>query len=189
MTTLLSALWRSPAARLLVPIAIGSTLLSCTPSKVSQCNKLADAVNKMRPIAEQFQQENKTFDAAAKAASAKNDFNGVKAAAANAATAFTGLTTRLDGLVQEIQGTNLQDETLVGLKNRYVENATAINDSFKGITNVLITISKLENSPKGLQDLSRAGRGLSQTASTMGRLIQAETLLVSDFNKYCEVNK
>jgi len=175
--------------RSLVPVAIASALLGCTPSKVSQCNKLADTVNKMRPIAEQFQQENKNFDAAAKAASARNDFNGVKAAAANAATAFNGITGKLDGLIQDLQKLNLQDEKLVSLKEQYVQNATAINASFKEITNALTTVSTLENSPKGLQDLNTAGRSLTTTAQRMGSLIQAETQLVADFNQYCEVKK
>lgn len=169
--------------------AIASTVLSCTPSKVSQCNQLSDSVNQMRPLAEQFQQENQNFDAAAKAAGARNDFNGVKAAAANAATAFGGISNKLDTLIQNIQTMNLQDEQLVSLKNRYVQNATAINNSFKEITNALTTVSKLENSPKGLQDLTTAGRTLTATAQKMSGLIQAETQLVADFNQYCEVKK
>lgn len=176
-------------ARSLVPMAIAATLLGCTPSKVSQCNKLADTVNKMRPIAEQFQQENKNFDAAAKAASARNDFNGVKMAAANAATAFGGITGKLDSLIQDIQKMNLQDEKLVSLKERYAQNATAINASFKEITNALTTVSQLENSPKGLQDLNTAGRSLTTTAQRMSSLIQSETQLVTEFNQYCEVKK
>ena len=180
---------RSPLVRFLLPLAIAGTLISCTPSKISQCNKLADSVNKMRPIAEQFQQENNAFDAAAKTASARNDFNGVKTAAGTAASGFTKLTQQLDELIKNIQGINLQDETLVGLQNRYVQNATAISAAFKDITNALTTISTLENSPKGLKDLNAAGQTLSATAQKMGGLIEAETQLVSDFNKYCEVQQ
>lgn len=169
--------------------AIAATLLSCTPSKTAQCNRLAETVNKMRPIAEQFQQENKNFDAAAQAASARNDFNGVKVAAANAAQAFGEITGKLESLIKDIQTTNLQDEKLVSLKDRYVQNATAINNSFKEITNALITISQLENSPKGLQNLNAASQTLSTTAQKMGGFIQAETQLVADFNQYCEVKQ
>jgi len=189
MMMLCQAVTRSPLVRILLPMAIASTLWSCTPSKVAQCNRLSESVNKMRPIAEQFQQENKTFDAATKAASAKNDFNGVKAAAGNAANAFNTLSGQLDGLIKDVQGVNLQDETLVNLKNRYAQNAIAINTSFREIASALATISQLENSPKGLQDLNAAGRSLNQTASTMNGLIQAETQLVNDFNTYCEVKK
>lgn len=175
--------------RLWLPGMAAIALASCTPSKISQCNKLADSVNKMRPIAEQFQQENKTFDAAAKAASAQNDFKGVKTAAGNAANGFNALTQKLDGLIKDIQAINLQDDKLVGLKDRYVQNAVAINASFKDISNALNTISTLENSPQGLQKLNVAGRNLTATAQKMGGLIQSESQLVSDFNQYCEVKK
>lgn len=187
MTTFFDAVTRSPRLRWLVPVAIAGMLASCTPSKVAQCNRLSETVNKMRPIAEQFQQENNNFEAAAKAASAKNNFNGVKVAAASTATAFSGLTGKMDGLIKEIEAVDLQDETLVNLKNRYVQNASAINASFKEITSALTTVSQLENSQKGLQDLNMAGRSLTQSANTMNGLIRAETQLVGDFNKYCDV--
>lgn len=175
--------------RSLVLVTIAGALISCTPSKVSQCNKLSNTVNKIRPIAEQFQQEGKNFEAAAKTAGAKNDLKGFKAAASNSANAFNQLISQLDGLVKEIQGVDLKDETLVGLQTRYVQNATAINTAFKDTSTALTTISKIENSPKGLKELESAGKNLSQTAGKMNTLVQEETRLVSDFNSYCEVDK
>ncbi|MDX2240474.1 MAG: hypothetical protein NW224_07315 [Leptolyngbyaceae cyanobacterium bins.302] len=184
-----SRFWHISLLRLGLVGTIALVLSSCTPSKISQCNKLADSVNKMRPIAEEFQQENKNFDAAAKTASAQNNFNGVKTAAGKAANGFNNLTQKLDGLINDIQGVNLQDETLVGLKQRYAQNAIAINASFKEISTALTTISTLENSPKGLQTLNVAGRNLTATAQKMNGLIQSETKLVEDFNQYCEVKQ
>jgi len=178
-----------PAARLLLPLAIAGIAVGCTPSKASQCNKLLEKVNQIRPIAEQFQQEGKSFEAAAKAAGAKNDLKGFKTSAASSANAFNELTGKMDGIIQEIQAVDLKDETLVQLKERYVQNATAVNALFKETTAALTTISQIENSPVGLKQLDQAGRSLTATAGKMNSRVQEENRLVSDFNNYCEVKK
>ncbi|MBF2029526.1 MAG: hypothetical protein IGS48_22665 [Oscillatoriales cyanobacterium C42_A2020_001] len=178
-----------PAARVLLPLAIAGVAAGCTPSKTSQCNRLLETVNKIRPVAEQFQQEGKSFEAAAKVAGAKNDLKGFKTSAANSANAFSGLTGKMDGIIKEIQSVDLKDETLVQLKDRYVQNATAVNGLFKDTTTALTTISQIENSPTGLKQLDQADRSLTATAGKMNSLVQEENRLVSDFNNYCEVKK
>jgi Rad3-related DNA helicase len=172
-----------------VILAIAVTLASCTENKASQCNKLSTTVNKIRPIAEKIQQEGKNFETAAKAAGAKNDLKAFKSAASTSASSFTGLIGQLDGLITEIKAIDLKDEKLVQLKERYVQNATSINTAFKDTSTALTSISKSDNSPKGLQDLQKAAGNLTQTASKMNSLVQEETKMVSDFNSYCEANK
>jgi uncharacterized coiled-coil DUF342 family protein len=180
---------RDFAGRGVVLMILASALVGCAENKASQCNKLSSTVNKIRPIAEKFQQEGKTFETAAKAAGAKNDLKAFKSAASSSAESFTGLITQLDGLITEIKGVDLKDEKLVGLKQRYVDNATAINTAFKDTSTALTSISKIDESPKGLQALQKAAGNLTETASKMNVLVQEETKMVSDFNEYCGVNK
>lgn len=178
-----------PVGQALVFLAIAGVVFGCTPKKVSQCNQLSATINKIRPTAEKFQQEGKTFEAEAKAAATRNDLAAVKTAAAKSANSFNALVEQFNGLIKEIQGLNLEDETLIGLKNRYVQNATALNTSLKEISNAFVVISQSENSPRGLKQLNSAEQKLTQTASTMNKLFQEESRLVSDFNNYCETRK
>ncbi|EKQ66608.1 hypothetical protein OsccyDRAFT_4395 [Leptolyngbyaceae cyanobacterium JSC-12] len=175
--------------RWLFLLAIAGITAGCVPSKAAQCNKLLEKVNKIRPVAEQFQQEGKNFEAAAKAAGAKNDLQGFKTSAAGSARAFNQLAEKMDDIIQEIQAVDLKDETLAQLKDRYVQNATAVNALFKETTTALTTISQIENSPTGLKQLDQAGRSLTATAGKMNSRVQEENQLVSDFNNYCEVKK
>lgn len=175
-------------ARILIALAITLTLSACN-SKASQCSKLSSAVNKIRPIAGQFQQEGKNFETAAKAAGAKNDLKAFRAAAATSAQGFSGLTGQMDGLIQEIQTLNLKDETLVGLQSRYVENAKAINSAFKETSTALTTISQIDKSPQGLKNLQQAAGTLTQTAGKMNTLVQEEGKMVTEFNAYCGEKK
>lgn len=178
-----------PARQALVLIAIAGIAVGCTSRKVAECNQLSATINKIRPTAEKFQQEGKNFEAEAKAAATRNDLAAVKTAAANSANSFNVLVGQFEGLIKEIQGLKLEDETLVGLKSRYVQNATAINTSLKNISNAFVVISQSENSPSGLKQLNNAEQRLTQTASTMNKLFQEEYRLVSDFNNYCETRQ
>ena len=176
-------------ARFWLLIAITGLIAGCTPSKVSQCNKLSSNVNKIRPIAEQFQTEGKAFETAAKAAITKNDLKAFKASAASSSEAFDKLINELNGLIKEIQQTNLKDETLVGLRDRYVQNATAINAAFQETSTALATISKVESNPQSLKALQQSITNLNQTATKMRTLVQEENQMVSEFNTYCGANK
>lgn len=177
-----------PVRRLLLPVAIAALLASCS-TKASECRKLSQSVNEIRPIADQIQQEGKKFEAAAKDAGVKNDLPAFKTAAADSAKAFDGLIGQLSGLISKIQDTSLKDETLVGIKDRYVQNATAINQSFQATSQALTTISKIESSPKGLQELKQAANSLTQTATKMNTLVQEESKLITEFSTYCEVDQ
>ncbi len=171
-------------ARILIALVVVLTLAACN-SKSSQCGKLSSTINKIRPIADQFQQEGKNFETATKAAGAKNDVNAFKAAATNSAKGFDDLTGQLDGLIQEIQTLQLKDESLVGLQGRYVQNAQAINSTFKDISTALTTIGESNNSAEGVKSRQQAISTLSQTTKKMSSLVQEEGKMVTDFNAYC----
>lgn len=173
----------------LVAIAIVLSLAGCSASKASQCSKLSDSVNKMRPLATNFQQEGKTYEDAVRAAATKNDFNAFKAASASSATAFNSLITDLDSLIKEIEAIDLKDETLIALKMRYLQNTIAMNSAFKGNSSALTTFSTIESSPQGLKDQQKAAAELTRSAATIQNLVVEEGRLVADFNNYCVEQK
>lgn len=169
----------------LVAIAIVLALAGCSASKASQCSKLSDSVNKMRPLAGKFQEEGKTYETAVRAAAAKNDFNAFKAASATSASAFNRSIADLDGLIKEIEAIDLKDETLIALKTRYLQNTIAMNSAFKGNSSALTTFSTIESSPQGLKDQQAAAAELTRSAATIQNLVVEEGRLVADFNNYC----
>jgi hypothetical protein len=173
----------------LVAIAIVLFLAGCSASKASQCGKLSDSVNKMRPLAGKFQQEGTTYETAVKAAATKNDFNAFKAASASSATAFNRLIADLDGLIKEIEAIDLKDETLLDLKMRYLQNTSAMNSAFKANSSALTTFSTIESSPKGLKNQQEAAADLTRSAATIQNLVVEEGRLVADFNNYCVEQK
>ncbi len=171
--------------RRLGAIAIVLILAGCSASKSSQCSKLSDSVNKMRPLAGKFQEEGKIYEAAVRSAAAKSDFNAFKAASATSATAFNRSIADLDGLIKEIDAIDLKDETLLSLKTRYLQNTIAMNSAFKDNSSALTTFSTLESSPQGLKDQQKATGDLTRSATTIQTLVIEEGRLVADFNHYC----
>ena len=170
-------------------IAIVLALASCSASKASQCSKLSESVNKMRPLAGKFQQEGKTYEAAVKAAATKSDFNAFKMASATSAAAFNRSIAELDGLIKEIDAIALKDETLLSLKKRYLQNTIAMNSAFKDNSSTLTTFSTIESSPQGLKDQQKAAADLTRSAATIQNLVVEEGRLVADFNNYCVEQK
>ena len=170
-------------------IAIVLALAACSASKASQCSKLSDSVNKMRPLAGKFQQEGKTYEAAVRAAATKSDFNAFKMASATSAAAFNRSIAELDGLIKEIDAIALKDETLLSLKKRYLQNTIAMNSAFKDNSSTLTTFSTIESSPQGLKDQQKAAADLTRSAATIQNLVVEEGRLVADFNNYCVEQK
>ncbi|GAB4327552.1 MAG: hypothetical protein OHK0047_13540 [Leptolyngbyaceae cyanobacterium] len=175
-------------ARMLIALA-AVLLLSACNSKSSQCSKLSSAINRIQPIAQQFQQESKNFETAAKAAGAKNDLKAFKAAAASSAQGFNTLTEKMDELIREIQALNLKDEMLIGLQGRYVENAKATNSTFREISSALTTIGESNNSAEGVESSQQAVVTVTQATQKLSTLVQEEGKMVTDFKSYCEGKK
>ncbi len=178
----------SSSVRILFALAIALSLSACN-GKSSQCSKLSSAINKIQPIAQQFQQESKNFETAAKAAGAKNDLKTFKAAATSSAQGFNTLTEKMDKLIQEIQALNLKDETLIGLQGQYVENAKATNTTFREISSALTTIGESNNSAEGLKSSQQAVATVTQATKKLSTLVQEEGKMVTDFKSYCEGKK
>ena len=170
-------------------IAIVLALAACSANKASQCSKLSESVNKMRPLAGKFQQEGKTYEAAVRAAATKSDFNAFKMASATSAAAFNRSIAELDGLIKEIDAIALKDETLLSLKKRYLQNTIAMNSAFKDNSSTLTTFSTIESSPQGLKDQQKAAADLTRSAATIQNLVVEEGRLVADFNNYCVEQK
>jgi phosphoenolpyruvate-protein kinase (PTS system EI component) len=175
--------WRRLGGIGAIALLCSGTLAACTNSKAAQCNTLSTAVNKVRPISEQVQQEGKSFTT--QATQARNDLKAYKTAAAVSANSFNAAVGQFNTVIQDIQAVNLSDETLNGLKQRYVQNATAISTALKETSAALEIISRVDSTPKGLKDSQQAVGQLAKVSTQMKTLTQEESRIVADFNAYC----
>ena len=75
-------------------------LVGCGPSKVAQCNQLAEVVNQTQGFMQEFETEIQTFS---ENASQVKNLDDIKSAASQYTTAVDKVVTNLDGLVGDLQ--------------------------------------------------------------------------------------
>jgi len=103
-------------------------LVGCGPSKVAQCNQLAEVVNQTQGFMQEFETEIQTFS---ENASQVKNLDDIKSAASQYTTAVDKVVTNLDGLVGDLQNTSLQDETLVQFRDSYIGVVEALARPYK----------------------------------------------------------
>jgi len=95
--------------------AIALLAVGCGESKVSQCNRLAEIVNKAQGFMPAFESNIQQFSANAAQVKSLDD---IKSAADQYVQAVNGVVTDLDALAIELQDTQLNDEQLISYRDR-----------------------------------------------------------------------
>ena len=95
-----------------VTLMLALVLSSCGESKVSQCNRLAEVVNKAQGFMPEFESNIQAFSENAAQVESLDD---IKSAADEYIVAVNEVVTDLEGLVGELDGTELSDEELTKL--------------------------------------------------------------------------
>jgi hypothetical protein len=98
--------------------AIALLAAGCGESKVSQCNRLAEVVNKAQGFMPEFEQNIQTFSTNASQVKSLED---IKSAADQYVAAVDNVVQNLDALSTELEGTQLNDEQLISYRDRYIE--------------------------------------------------------------------
>jgi len=157
-------------------------LVGCGPSKVAQCNQLAEVVNQTQGFMQEFETEIQTFS---ENASQVKNLDDIKSAASQYTTAVDKVVTNLDGLVGDLQNTSLQDETLVQFRDSYigvVEGfSTALQDAREAM-DLVVTVDSEADLPARIEDSQQ--QTMTAVAS-IEELSQTEAQLISDVNAYC----
>ena len=90
-------------------VAIALLAAGCGESKVSQCNRLAEIVNKAQGFMPAFESNIQTFSTNAAQVQSLDD---IKAAADQYVTAVNEVVSDLDALAVELDSTELEDEEI-----------------------------------------------------------------------------
>jgi ABC-type transporter Mla subunit MlaD len=157
-------------------------LVGCGPSKVAQCNQLAEVVNQTQGFMQEFETEIQTFS---ENASQVKNLDDIKSAASQYTTAVDKVVTNLDGLVGDLQTTSLQDETLVQFRDSYIGVvqgfSTALQDAREAM-DLVVTVDSEADLPARIEDSQQ--QTMTAVAS-IEELSQTEAQLISEVNAYC----
>lgn len=175
-------LLRRSIALTAVGASIATLATGCGPSKVAQCNQLAEAINKGTPLVSNFQQES------AKSSSIfanMRDINGIKQQSVEAAAVFNKFADDWDNLNQEIEGLEFKDEKIIGYQQRYVQSGEQLTQGLRDMGQVMTNLSTVEQSPAGLQTLRTVASDFSTAAQKLMSVGQEGSQVVNELNTYC----
>ena len=157
-------------------------LVGCDPSKVAQCNQLAEVVNQTQGFMQEFETEIQTFS---ENASQVKNLDDIKSAASQYTTAVDKVVTNLDGLVGDLETTTLQDETLVQFRDSYVGVVQGFSSALQAARqamDLVVTVDSEANLPARIEESQQ--QTMTAVAS-IEELSQTEAQLISEVNAYC----
>lgn len=163
--------------------AIAALLIAgCGPSKVSQCNQLADVVNQTQGFMQDFETEIQSFS---QNASQVNSLDDIKSAADQYTQAVNKVVTNLDGMVTDLEETELKDETLIQFRDEYVEVVQGFSDALgdaSGAMELVVSVKSEADLPGRIEESQQK---TMSAVSAIESLSETEAQLISDVNSYC----
>jgi len=163
-------------------LALALLVAGCGPSKVAQCNELADVVNRTQGFMQDFEAEIQTFS---QNASQVRNLDDIKAAAGQYTGAVETVVTNLDGLVVDLQGTELQDDTLVQFRDAYVTVVQGFSTSLGEARQAMELVVAVESEAELPAAIEDSQNKTLEAVSSIESLSQQESQLINEVNTYC----
>lgn len=166
------------AAGLLLPLLI----MGCGSSKVAQCNQLAEVVNQTQGFMQEFETEIQTFSESA--AQVKN-LDDIKLAASQYTTAVDKVVTNLNGLVTDLQGTTLRDDTLSQFRDDYVGVVEGFSSALTDAREAMDLVVKVQSEAELPAKIEESQQQTMTAVAAIEELSQTESQLINEVNSYC----
>ncbi|MBD0335509.1 MAG: hypothetical protein ICV62_08470 [Cyanobacteria bacterium Co-bin13] len=157
-------------------------LAGCGPSRVSQCNRLAEVVNQTQGFMSEFETEIQSFS---QNASQVRNLDDIKAAASQYTSAVDGVVTDLDGLVGDLRGTQLKDDTLVSFRDDYVGVVEGFKGSLQQASNAMDLVVTVPSEAELPARIEESQKQTMEAVSSIEQLSQTESQLIGTVNSYC----
>jgi hypothetical protein len=157
-------------------------IAGCGESKVSQCNRLAEVVNKAQGFMPAFEENIQTFSTNAAQVKSLDD---IKTAADQYVMAVDEVVSDLDALSVELQDTQLDDEQLVSYRDRYTEMVEGFSEALtqaSGAMGIVQDVQSEEELPAKIEESQQATVAAVQRIQ---ELSVEESTIINEVNTYC----
>lgn len=160
-------------------------LVSCGESKVSQCNRLAEVVNKAQGFMPEFESNIQTFSENAAQVKSLDD---IKSAADQYVVAVNDVVTDLEGLVTELEGTELSDEQLIDYRDRYTEMVKGFGEALNQASAAMGIVQEVEAEAELPGKIEESQQQTVQAVQLIQDLSVQESSIINEVNTYCGAN-
>lgn len=162
--------------------AIALLAAGCGESKVSQCNRLAEIVNKAQGFMPAFESNIQAFSANAAQVQSLDD---IKSAADQYVVAVNEVVGDLDALAVELEGTQLSDEQLVGYRDRYIEMVQGFSGALNQASAAMGIVQDVETEADLPAKIEESQQQTVQAVQLIQELSVEESTIINEVNTYC----
>ena len=165
-----------------VGAAIALLISSCGESKVSQCNRLAEVVNKAQGFMPAFESDIQTFSTNAAQVKSLED---IKSAADQYVEAVQKVITNLDELSVELQDTDLSDEELISYRDRYTEMVEGFSSALTQASDAMSIVQDVQAEADLPAKIEESQQQTVQAVQLIQDLSVQESSIINEVNTYC----
>ena len=163
-------------------VAIALLAAGCGESKVSQCNRLAEIVNKAQGFMPAFESNIQTFSTNAAQVQSLDD---IKAAADQYVTAVNEVVSDLDALAVELDSTELEDEELIGYRDRYIEMVAGFSGALNQASDAMGIVQEVQAEADLPAKIEESQQETVQAVQLIQELSVEESTIINEVNTYC----
>ena len=163
-------------------VAIALLAAGCGESKVSQCNRLAEIVNKAQGFMPAFESNIQTFSTNAAQVQSLDD---IKAAADQYVTAVNEVVSDLDALAVELDGTELDDEQLIVYRDRYIEMVAGFSGALNQASDAMGIVQEVQAEADLPAKIEESQQETVQAVQLIQELSVEESTIINEVNTYC----
>lgn len=182
-TSLFNRRFKRFSSATLVGVMVTLLATACGESKVAQCNKLIDVINKGEEIDQKFEDEAAALAGFDKAES----FEDFKTAAGEMSTAFGAIAEDVTTYLKEVDVVELADEELVGYRDAYAAEGESFSGFIGNASDLFDQVSQLEETPEGYQQLTELAAGFNEFSTDVDASSARIDDIIDDINGYCGV--
>ncbi len=164
-----------------VSVIMASFITGCGESKLAQCNKLADIINKGEPTLNKMGNEMENLGKGKE----PNNLKEVKKQAVKGAALFKKSASEMDSLTQQIKSVKLEDEKLLGFQKRYAQALEEASQSIRGMGQQMNDLSKIDETPASLKKIEKIESNIESLSKKGDKASKAADKVVGELNSYC----
>ena len=162
--------------------AIALLAVGCGESKVSQCNRLAEIVNKAQGFMPAFESNIQEFSANAAQVQSLDD---IKAAAEQYVEAVDGVISDLDALSVELNDTQLEDEQLISYRDRYIQMVEGFSEALTQASSAMGIVQDVATEADLPAKIEESQQQTVQAVQQIQELSVEESTIINEVNTYC----
>ncbi len=162
--------------------AIALMVAGCGESKVSQCNRLAEVVNQTQTFMQEFESEIAEFSSNASQVESLDD---IKTAATQYITAVDKVVVNLDGLITDLETTELNDEQLVTYRDGYIEVVRGFSAALGQASEAMGIVEGVGTEAELPAKIEESQQQTMNAVGSIQELSVEESSIISEVNAYC----